>query len=1011
MTLPVKWIVASTYTVPSSDGSEIYQFDGLGRHLETLDALTGDQLYEFTYDTDGMLTQIIDRKGNITEIERDSGGNPTAIVSPYGLSTSLSFNSNGFLDTITNPANEAWQFTNTDDGLITSRIDPNGNTSTYTFDSLGRLVMAEDAVGGSQTLTRTELTNGYEVTRTTEMGRVATYRVESTYPGWQNVTNTTPCGCQSEVLIEPDGSQTFNRPDGIVVTTQLGPDPRFGMQAPIFASMDVSTPDGLTLSIGSERTATLVDENDLFSLQTLTDTTNINGRTLTRVFDVANRTLTKTTPEGRTRVETFNEQQQPIESTVGSLEPVQISYNTDGQIASIVQETGAETRELSITYNSNGFISSITDPMLRSIDFEYDAVGRVTSQTITGGPEILFDYDAKGNLTAITPPGRPAHNFVYTSVDRPLEYAPPELGITPVDTTYVHNLDRQLTQIQRPDGETLDIDYDSAGRLSSRTLPRGTVGYTYDGTSGLLSEIVAPGGETLSFDYDGSLFTEWVWNGTVSGSVEQTYDNNFHIVSRSVNDANTIAYTYDQDGLMTQAGSLNITRDSVNGYISGTTLGSATDSQSYNGFGERINYTASYSGSPRFSTQYTRDKLGRITEKSEIVEGTANTYNYTYDTVGRLTEVQKDSIVIEAYAYDDNGNRLTADGINATYDSQDRLTQFGATAYTYTNNGELNTKTIGTDTTTYAYDVLGNLMQVILPDGTQIDYIIDGVNHRIGKKINGSLIQGFLYKDQLNPVAELDGSGSVVSRFIYASKTHVPDYMIKGGSTFRIISDHLGSPRLVIDIATGTTVQRIDYDSFGNVVNDTSPGFQPFAFAGGLNDSDTKLLRFGVRDYDVSTGRWTAKDPILFNGRSTNLYGYVTNEPVNYIDPIGMVTIAPNPGLGPTGASSGVEAIAGLIAGEIFDTGIQVLEELGVLQEDSVPNIGTGLAEPIVEGWAELLSVGDDIRQVQNDIRNIRQLQNQVQSDLNQIAMDLDYIRRWADDWTYLMDPCNWLGN
>jgi YD repeat-containing protein len=65
--------------------------------------------------------------------------------------------------------------------------------------------------------------------------------------------------------------------------------------------------------------------------------------------------------------------------------------------------------------------------------------------------------------------------------------------------------------------------------------------------------------------------------------------------------------------------------------------------------------------------------------------------------------------------------------------------------------------------------------------------------------------------------------------------------MMKSGVTYRIITDHLGSPRLVIDTSTGQIVQRMDYDEFGNVTNDTNPGFQPFGFAGGIYDKDTGL--------------------------------------------------------------------------------------------------------------------------------------------------------------------------
>ena len=175
-----------------------------------------------------------------------------------------------------------------------------------------------------------------------------------------------------------------------------------------------------------------------------------------------------------------------------------------------------------------------------------------------------------------------------------------------------------------------------------------------------------------------------------------------------------------------------------------------------------------------------------------------------------------------------------------------------------------------------------------LPDGTAISYQIDGRNRRVGKLVNGVRVQGFLYSGKLAPVAELDGANSVVSRFVYATRVNVPDYMTKGGATYRILTDHLGSPRLVLDTTTGVVVQEMAYDAFGNVILDTNPGFQPFGFAGGIYDADTKLTRFGARDYDAEIGRWTAKDPIGFGGGDTNLYGYVLNDPVNWVDFAGL---------------------------------------------------------------------------------------------------------------------------
>jgi len=133
--------------------------------------------------------------------------------------------------------------------------------------------------------------------------------------------------------------------------------------------------------------------------------------------------------------------------------------------------------------------------------------------------------------------------------------------------------------------------------------------------------------------------------------------------------------------------------------------------------------------------------------------------------------------------------------------------------------------------------------------------------------------------------------------------------MIKGGVTYRIISDHLGSPRLVVNTSTGAVVQRMDYDDWGKVINDTNPGFQPFGFAGGIYDRDTGLVRFGARDYDPETGRWTAKDPIRFDGGDTNLYGYTFNDPINWTDANGMIA--------PIIVAAGAGAIIGGISGAV----------------------------------------------------------------------------------------------
>jgi RHS repeat-associated protein len=256
------------------------------------------------------------------------------------------------------------------------------------------------------------------------------------------------------------------------------------------------------------------------------------------------------------------------------------------------------------------------------------------------------------------------------------------------------------------------------------------------------------------------------------------------------------------------------------------------------------------------------------------------------------------------YAYDLNGNRTSAsvngNQVSATYDAQDRLTAYGTISYTYNPQGQLVSETDSStgNTTTFTYDVLGNLKTVNLPNNTAISYIVDGLNRRIGKKVGGSLSEGFLYSDNLKVVAQLDLNNNVVSRFVYGTRINSPDYMIKGGVTYQIIADHLGSPRLIVSTADGTIAEQLAYDEFGNVLSDTNPGFQPFGFAGCLYDQDTKLCRFGARDYDASTGRWLSKDPILFAGGDTMLYGYGLEDPINNFDPNGLSSVVFDRGSG-----------------------------------------------------------------------------------------------------------------
>ncbi|MFZ5803632.1 MAG: RHS repeat domain-containing protein [Acidobacteriota bacterium] len=357
------------------------------------------------------------------------------------------------------------------------------------------------------------------------------------------------------------------------------------------------------------------------------------------------------------------------------------------------------------------------------------------------------------------------------------------------------------------------------------------------------------------------------------------------------------SFSYDNDGLLTQAGPLAITRDPQTGFWLSSQAGVVEESRSFDAYGQLQSQQFKVSGASILKITYERDNLGRITAKNEERPSGITRFEYGYDQAGRLVSERKilpdGSSLLTQWSYDGNGNRVMEVKPNGTvitgsYDDQDRLLSYGDYSFSYTANGELLSKCQGSVCQHLDYDVFGNLRHVILDNGMEIEYVIDGRNRRIGKKINGTLVQGFIYDDQLRIVAELDGQNQVVAKFTYADQINVPEVMEKGGKTYRLLHDHLGSPRFVIDTQTGEVAQELHYDAWGNVVFDSNPGFQPFGFAGGLYDSHTKLTRFGARDYDPQVGRWTAKDPILFWGGDPNLLNYAQGDPINLGDFLGF---------------------------------------------------------------------------------------------------------------------------
>ncbi|HXI32501.1 MAG TPA: IPT/TIG domain-containing protein [Gemmatimonadales bacterium] len=874
---------SSEMKVASADGDEYFVFDLHGRHLRTLNTLTGAVKYQFTYDG-GWLAAVTDAFGNQYRVER-SGQIPSAIVAPGGQRTTLAANSDGYLETITNPASEAVHAVYAN-GLLTKYTDAAGRVNQFGYNFAGEFASDTDALGTKQ-FEQTTSKFVSSATITSALGRTATYRIDKLRDGSEQRTNTTSSGVVTLTLVKSDGKTTTTYADGSTITTTSAPDARFGMDAPIRKLVTLRTPGGVASTSSLTQNVTLSNRFDPLSVTASNQTLVINGKTYTSQWDAGSRSLVERSPAGRQVTRLFDGF-----GRISSMQPQGVagtiySYDGGGRTASMSQGS----RSLIFGYNAANLLSSITDPLSRTTRFDYDLAGRMTRQTLPDGRFLDYSYDGEGNITSITPPGRSGHLFTYNDAGLADTYTPPAVTNGGA-TQFGYNADHDLTRVTRPDGKTIDFSYDAGGRLS--TLTYGGVVRTITFGAGDRVASVADSGTTLNYAYDGPLVMSMSWSGPVSGAINWTYNSSLRPASEAVG-GSSVPLAYDNDGLLVSSGALTLTRDPQNGFVSSSAVGSVNDAYTYNSFGEVMHYAATSGAAQLYTVDYTRDAAGRISAKTETVNGVAGpSTGYEYDDAGRLLRVTSNGSLVTEYQYDANSNRTSVRTLSGTtassYDDQDRLVAAGGTAYTFNSNGELASSTIAGQMTTFEYDSLGNMRKVNIP-GRAVEYVVDGQNRRIGKKVGGALVQGWVYADRFRIAAQLDATNSVVMRFVYGTRTTVPDYMVKGGINYRIISDQLGSPRLVVNVADGSIAQRMEYDAFGSVTVDTNPGFQPFGFAGGLIDPDTGFVHFGARDYDPHTGRWTSKDPIGFAGKDPNLYGYVYGDPINDVDPFGLYSL------------------------------------------------------------------------------------------------------------------------
>ncbi|HRK07976.1 MAG TPA: RHS repeat-associated core domain-containing protein [Pseudobdellovibrionaceae bacterium] len=903
----------SNIQVVDPSGDLVYEFSPGGLHLKTLSGLTGVLLESIHYNAQAQVISIEDAHGLRLIVERDAQGVATAIISPFGVRTELDIE-NGLLLGVSN-SQQSWRLAyataSTQRGLLTRFERPSGTHSNFSYNAQGEL-LADLHSGGS----------GWVLDFLTDNQTL----MRSTTNRATNISSSNSARDAAQMSIAPNGvltSTSFNRQTEATTVqghysdfVQNSPDPRFAIQLPsshVHANGPVVRQQNFIRQVSAMAGAT----DTWFQYHTLTTTSSDAYAWEETQFDLATRTLTTRTAGGRVATSFLDSLDRVIRTQIGNDAPTFYHYDSSGRLERII-EGEASPRETLLTYSeaSGDKPASLQNPRGEITRFFYDDLQRLIRIQDPNLNETILSYAPNGEIQSVRPAGRMEHQFLRNALDLVSAYVPPSL--TPNDLTqFAYDLDKMLTSVTRATGEIVSYARNlTSGELEQIQTAQGSYEFTH--TSGKLTSARSPAGIRTDYLYEGgTIVHSRIDEGPLATSHFEIFFNNFGRMvttrvrsSQGNSDFGTVGIEYDADDLISAIGPQHLTRDTLTGRVTRTTMGVVEDEYGYNAFGELETYRAKTSGVTFYEYTLIRDAAGGIVGKNETSEGVTTLFNYGFDPAGRLITVHQNGTLVLQNTYDANGHRTSVQVqgsalVNSQTDAQDRIMNFGQVQYSQNADGQLTSRlnTVNGAVANFNYDAMGNLRSADLPAQAggrcTVEYLPDAHNRRFAKKLNGQVEEQYIYQDQLMIAGVIGADGTLKKRFGYSVKAHSPDFMLTPTKQYRIVSDHLGSPRFLVNSATGEIKMRREYDVYGKLTRDTRPDALPQGFAGGIQDRDTKLVRFGARDYDPETARWTAKDPIGFSGGDPNLYGYVMQDPVNAVDPSGLFRNEPWSGTRP----------------------------------------------------------------------------------------------------------------
>jgi RHS repeat-associated protein len=595
------------------------------------------------------------------------------------------------------------------------------------------------------------------------------------------------------------------------------------------------------------------------------------------------------------------------------------SYDASGNLRLVTQ--GEQTR--TFVYDSLSRLISATNPENGTISYAYDPNGNLIEKIDARGVRTTITYDELNRARSKVYAGTTPEGTAAANLTPPVNYFYDDYSTAPSGAPTwpgTPSKGRLIGVTYGSGSEGTYYKYDAAGRIVTNHQRIGTsnyaTAYSYNLSGAVTREergIPARRRNLMSYDAAGRLttmsagsypfqaFTNLVRDisYTAFGAPQsETYGNGL-IHSMSYNDRHQPAEIRlgrpDNLESVFRIGYIFGTAYDVNGQDSEMTLAHN------NGNLARIKYFIS--GALQYTQTFQYDPLNRLSYAVEHKNGVYNDgarawyQTFAYDQYGnRGIDVENTSDNADAA----NGALQLADFSGAN----NRITH---TDYVYDAAGNLTAE----PRKIYTYDAENRMVTATVVGGVTSQYVYDGIGHRV-KKIAGGVATRYEYGAGGELIAERNDSNSVVLKDYFYKGGELLATTKAGGGYLYATADHLGSPRSWTD-DSGNMVAggRHDYLPFGEELfagygtRTTDQGYASNAqqdgqrkqFTAQERDSETGLDFFVARYYSSVQGRFTVPDS--FGGRGSNpqtlnLYAYVRNNPLKYIDPTGHFAQDPN---------------------------------------------------------------------------------------------------------------------